>query len=213
MFFIFFHSLPLINFAFLQREGELSRAYVRKNINKLKPQWVLIDDAMKQHTVGFNMNEQRPRLTTGWYELRQYYNLEGNCTIWFHEVDDSIFKIDVRDSNHKEIQVPGGPPPIDWSVDHETDSLGVLDFYPDFRFAGQSSQGPPLYQGNPSTFPPETSEPIFLSDDDQISFQVGEMNLDVPEQTVVQESTYEFEFDTQITHEWFSLNQVVSSFF
>lgn len=28
---------------------------------------------------GFNMSEERPRLITGWYQLRQYYNLEGTA--------------------------------------------------------------------------------------------------------------------------------------
>lgn len=77
----------------------------------------------------------------------------------------------------------------------------------DLSFSGEVDPN-----GSPSYNPPTPSEPPILSDDEQSSIQEGPMQVDVAEQNVVHEVLFECEFDTQITSEFFSFNEVVSFF-
>lgn len=69
----------------------------------------MIDDGGNSNVVKFNMSEVRPRLTRGWYKLRECYDLQGTCTIWLHLMEDCVFNISIYNSDCKEISVLGAP--------------------------------------------------------------------------------------------------------
>jgi hypothetical protein len=54
----------------------LEPRFARKYANELKP-WLKIVDPIKEveHIVGYNMNPEMPRFTSGWKELWEFYKL------------------------------------------------------------------------------------------------------------------------------------------
>lgn len=88
-------------------------------------------------------------------------------------------------------------------MNEDVDVLHVFDFYPHFRFPGQSSQAPPLDDGNYSFVLLHAAEPLHVSDDDQIPARDGIMQLENTEQNDVHEENYECVFNCQITAEHF----------
>jgi hypothetical protein len=57
-------------------EGEIEPRFAKKYANELMPTLQIIDDIKDiEHCVGYNMNLERPRLTTGWNDLHDFYKL------------------------------------------------------------------------------------------------------------------------------------------
>lgn len=88
----------------MQLEGEIDRSFIRQHGDEVSDRWNLIDPVGNSHFVYYNMDAARPRLTYGWYQLRDFYHLEGDCLFILNYVRESLFHMTISDRERREVQ-------------------------------------------------------------------------------------------------------------
>ena len=76
----------------LQEFGEINPKFTDE-FDDVGPVWNLIDAEGNSHEVTFNNSATLPRLTNGWTDLAQFYQIEGMKLILFSYVGQSRFVI------------------------------------------------------------------------------------------------------------------------
>lgn len=87
----------------MQLEGEIDRSFIREHGAEISNRWNLMDPVGNSNIVYYNMDPARPRLTYGWYQLRDFYHLEGDCLFILNYVRDSLFHITIKDHERREV--------------------------------------------------------------------------------------------------------------
>jgi len=73
----------------------VDRHFAISYAHELGPQWYLVDLKGKTTTITYNMDLDNPRITEGWSNMRNLYNIQSDYHIQFRYLRNSLFEITV----------------------------------------------------------------------------------------------------------------------